>query len=355
MILEGKRVLITGGTGSLGKTLVRRILSGELGSPKRVTVLSRDEAKQHAMRVAYLERRVTTDEVIYANFQRSLSFRIGDVRDYADVCTALREADVVVNAAAMKQVPTCEYFPEQAVFTNALGAVNIVQALKEHAFPVETVVGVSTDKACKPVNVMGMTKAVQERILIAGNLLAPRTRFVCVRYGNVLASRGSVIPLFHEQIRLGGPVTVTVPEMTRFLLSLEDAVDVVLEAIRGARAGETLVPSAPAARVIDIARALVGERKIEIRVDGIRPGEKMHEVLVSEEECHHTWRRDRVYAIGSMLPELAHPDPDAGAPVGRELSSVDALVSEQELVALLRRNELLLEQQAASDGEELLR
>src|SRR5262249_34368897 len=157
-------------------------------------------------------------EVIYENFARALEFRIGDVRDFADVSAAARDADVVVNAAALKQVPTCEYFPEQALLTNCTGAANLVRAIREQGLPVEAVVGVSTDKACMPVNVMGMTKAIQERIFAAANILVPKTRFVCVRYGNVLASRGSVIPLFHEQIRRGGPVTVTVPEMTRFLL-----------------------------------------------------------------------------------------------------------------------------------------
>src|SRR5260370_405631 len=147
-MLNGKRVLITGGTGSLGKTLVRRILTGELGTPHKITILSRDEAKQHEMRLSYLEKRVTRDEVIYSNFQRALSFRIGDVRDYADVCAAVRDLDIVINAAALKQVPTCEYFPEQAIATNCLGPINIVRAIRDHGYPVETVVGVSTDKAC---------------------------------------------------------------------------------------------------------------------------------------------------------------------------------------------------------------
>src|SRR5262249_23175159 len=153
------------------------------------------------------------------------------------------------NAAALKQVPSCEYFPEQAVLTNCLGARNIVRAIAENQLPVETVVGISTDKACKPVNVMGMSKAIQERIFIAANVLNSKTRFIAVRYGNVLASRGSVIPLFHEQIRRGGPVTITVPGMTRFLLSLDEAIDTVFAAIAGARAGEIYVPDASAATV----------------------------------------------------------------------------------------------------------
>ena len=356
MTLDGKRVLITGGTGSLGQVLTRRILSGDQGEPRKVIVLSRDEAKQHEMRLSYLHNRTTTDEVIYENFRRALEFRIGDVRDFADVSSAVRDADVVVNAAALKQVPTCEYFPEQALLTNCVGAVNIVRAIREQGHPVETVVGVSTDKACEPVNVMGMTKALQERIFAAANILVPKTRFVCVRYGNVLASRGSVIPLFHEQIRRGGPVTVTVPEMTRFLLSLDQAVDTVFAALRSARPGETWVPASPSARVIDIARALVGERKVEIRVVGIRPGEKMHEVLVSGEECHHAWRQEAWYRVAPMLPELAANASAAEPPLGRELSSADEVLPPGQVIELLRRHGLLVDQVTAAPASgELLR
>jgi UDP-glucose 4-epimerase len=237
-----------------------------------VIVLSRDEAKQHEMRLEYLHRTVTTDEVIFHNFQQVLEFRIGDVRDFHDVCSAVKDSEIVFNAAALKQVPTCEYFPEQAVLTNCMGALNIVRAIRENGYPVETVLGISTDKACKPVNVMGMTKAVQERIFISANVLTPSTRFVCVRYGNVLASRGSVIPLFHDQIRRGGPVTVTAPEMTRFLLSLSQAVDTVLEALRHAKPGETYVPDVPAATLVNVAKALIGDRSVEIDYIGVRRG-----------------------------------------------------------------------------------
>ncbi|MFH1094335.1 MAG: polysaccharide biosynthesis protein, partial [Candidatus Omnitrophota bacterium] len=192
MIFHGKKILVIGGTGSLGKVFVQRVLSGKLGTPKKIIVMSRDEAKQHQMRMSYLHKLVATEEVIYNNFKNALEFRIGDVRNYADVCSAVKNADIVVNAAALKQVPTCEYFPTQAVLTNCIGASNIVRAIEENSYPVDTVISVSTDKACKPVNVMGMTKAVQERIIIAANILNLKTRFICVRYGNVLASRGSV-------------------------------------------------------------------------------------------------------------------------------------------------------------------
>jgi len=352
MILQDRTILVTGGTGSMGKVLVRRLLSGELGTPKKVIVLSRDEAKQHDMRMAYLHRRVATDEVIFRNFQQALEFRIGDVRDYRDVCSALRGADIVINAAALKQVPTCEYFPDQAVLTNCVGAMNIVRAIREHDYPVDTVVGISTDKACKPVNVMGMTKAVQERILTSANVLIPSTRFICVRYGNVLASRGSVIPLFHDQIANGGPVTVTVPEMTRFLLSLNQAVDTVFAALRTAEPGETLVPDAPSATVENIARALIGDRDIEIKVTGIRPGEKMHEIMISDEESHHTVRRGDFFAIQSMLPELS-PEPGERVIEG-EFSSADRVLSLEDTVALLEKNHLMVGQASLAEGGELL-
>lgn len=338
--LQGKRVLVTGGTGSMGKILVRRLLSGELGLPETVVVLSRDEAKQYDMRASYTNKIVGMDEAVYENFKKRLQFWIGDVRDYRTVCNVLRGIDVVINAAAMKQVPTCEYFPYEAVQTNCLGAFNIVQAINELSLPVECVVGISTDKAAKPVNVMGMTKAIQERIFTSANILNKTTRFVCVRYGNVLASRGSVIPLFHKQINAGGPVTVTVPEMTRFLLSLEQAVDTVFAALKFAEPGETIIPRAPAATVINIAKSLVGNRNIPIEITGIRPGEKMHEIMISEEEINHTVERNGYYVIKSMLPEL-NEAPIKSQVLTKEFSSGDWVLSPEETIALLKKNNLL--------------
>jgi len=341
MIFQDKRILVTGGTGSMGSTAVRRILSGELGTPKKVIVFSRDEAKQHDMRMSYLHRRAATDEVIFRNFMSVLEFRIGDVRSYAAVCSAVRDADIVVNAAALKQVPTCEYFPEEAVLTNCLGASNIVRAIQDHRYPVQTVIGISTDKACKPVNVMGMTKSLQERIFIAANILNPGTRFICVRYGNVLASRGSVVPLFLDQIANGGPVTLTDPAMTRFLLSLDQAADTVFSALREARAGETYVPRAPSATVENIAKALIGSRGIQTKVVGIRPGEKMHEIMVSEEEANHCVRRGDYFAILPMLPELrrdAAPEPNA---LTTEFSSADTVLDLAGTRKLFEQHKLL--------------
>jgi FlaA1/EpsC-like NDP-sugar epimerase len=301
--LEGKRILVTGGTGSLGQTLVRRLLTGELGRPAKITVYSRDEAKQHYMRLEYMHRDAATDDVIYQNSQDLLTFRIGDVRDYPALTAALRDADVVFHAAALKQVPSCEYFPYEAVQTNIVGAANLVRAIRENGLAVEKVVGISTDKACKPINVMGMTKALQERVLLEANRDS-NTSFLCVRYGNVIASRGSIVPLFVEQVQKGQAMTITLPEMTRFLLSLDRAVDTVFEALRKGKPGQTFVPKVPAANIVDLAKAIMGDKDLPITFTGIRPGEKVHEIMVSEEECYRTIEQGDYYVILPVLPEL---------------------------------------------------
>jgi FlaA1/EpsC-like NDP-sugar epimerase len=353
-MLTGKRVLITGGTGSLGKVLVRRLLTGEIGMPEKIIIFSRDEAKQHFMRLEYLQKRAVTDEVIYNRINHILEFRIGDVRDYHSVCGTLQDVDMVFNAAALKQVPTCEYYPYQAVLTNISGPENIVRAIQEHHLPVETVVGISTDKAAKPVNVMGMTKAIQERIFIQGNLRCPNTRFVCVRYGNVLASRGSVIPLFHEQIRTGGPVTITTPDMTRFLLSLDQAVDTIFAALRGGDRGEIYIPRVPSARVIDVAQVLIGSRPIPILHTGIRPGEKIHEILVSEEERFRTVDRGEYYAIQPILPEIQTPGVKE-YPLQDEYSSAQDVMDLAATEQLLQKHNLMVEDQPTTYAGEMLR
>ncbi len=333
-LFEGKRILVTGGTGSLGQVLVRRLMSGEEGVPENVTVFSRDEAKQHYMRLDFMHRQSATDEVIFENCRQRLKFMIGDVRDYASVVRATGNADIVFAAAALKQVPSCEYFPWEAVRTNVEGAENLVRAIAENNLPVETVMGISTDKACKPVNVMGMTKAVQERVYIEGNIRAPKTRFICARYGNVLASRGSVVPLFLDQIVAGGPVTITTPEMTRFLLTLEDAVDTIFAAIRAAAPGETYIPQCPSAKMTDLASYLIGDREIETVITGIRPGEKIHEILLSEEESTRTvFGHEGYYALKPMLPELAGHVAEPA--LAGDYSSANALMSEKDLATFL--------------------
>jgi UDP-glucose 4-epimerase len=337
MYLDNKRVLITGGTGSLGKVLTRRILSGQMGTPQSVVVFSRDEAKQHEMRMDYLNRRSVTEEVMYHNFERKLQFKIGDVRDFHSVAQALTNIDIVFNAAALKQVPACEYFPYEAVRTNIEGAENIVRAIKELRLEVETVVAISTDKACKPTNVMGMTKAIQERIFLTANIDCPKTRFVAVRYGNVLASRGSVVPLFLDQIDAGGPITITEKNMTRFLLTLDQAVDTVFEAMQFAEAGETYIPKIKAARIVDVVSALIGKKKIEIKETGVRPGEKLHEVLVSQEESLRTISRGDYFAIKSILPEVSKPVVGTKFDFD-ELSSEHFLMTSKEVDEFLSKN-----------------
>jgi len=347
--------VVTGGTGSLGRLLVTRLLSGEMGEPEAITVFSRDEAKQHQMRLDYLQKASATDEVIFQNFERKVKFWVGDIRDFDSVSSVLRDADVVFNAAALKQVPTCEYFPYEAVKTNIGGAENIVKAIEQHGLGVTTVVGVSTDKACKPVNVMGMTKALQERVFIQANMRTPDTRFVCVRYGNVLASRGSVIPLFHHQIKAGGPVTITTDDMTRFLLSLDQAVDTLFAAVRFAKPGETFVPDAPSALVTDIATALIGDRKIDIRLIGIRPGEKLHEAMVSEEEAPRTRLEGSWYAIRPMLPELTDEDNASEYPenpaLDGEFSSKNRVLSADNTRQMLIDHGLMLEDDSSTASE----
>lgn len=332
--LEGKRILVTGGTGSLGQTLVNRLLTGEMGKPAKITVFSRDEAKQHYMRLDYMHRKTATDDIIYQNSQDLLNFRIGDVRNYSALLAAMREVDVVFHAAALKQVPSCEYFPFEAVMTNIIGAENVAKAIRENNLPVEKVIGISTDKACKPINVMGMTKALQERILIEANRDCPNTEFLCVRYGNVIASRGSIVPLFVEMVKNNQPLTVTLPEMTRFLLSLDRAVDTVFAAINTGFRGETFVPKVPAAKIVDVAKALMGNKELPITFTGIRPGEKVHEIMVSEEECFRTVEREEYYVILPVLPEL-RMEKEFSAALDGEYSSKDLNISVEELRTLL--------------------
>ncbi len=332
--LEGKRILVTGGTGSLGQTVVKRMLTGEMGTPEQITVFSRDEAKQHYMRLEFLHREAATDDVIYQNSKDRLNFRIGDVRDYPAVVAAMRDIDIVFNAAALKQVPSCEYYPLEAVMTNIMGAVNIVRAVRENNLPVAKVIGISTDKACKPINVMGMTKALQERVLIEANRDCPNVQFNCVRYGNVIASRGSIIPLFVEQITKNQPITVTMPEMTRFLLSLDRAVDTVFESVRSSGRGLTFVPKVAAAKITDVAAVLMGEKKLPIVYTGIRPGEKVHEIMVSEEECFRTVESGDYYIILPVLPEL-RGELASEPTIENEYSSKDNNLSLKDLRKLL--------------------
>lgn len=341
-VLEGKRVLVTGGTGSLGRPLVQRILNGDLGNPASVTVFSRDEGKHHQMKADWKHERAATNDIFYHNFEERLEFRLGDVRDYQALVPAVRNAEVIFHAAALKQVPSCEYFPYEAVRTNIDGANNLVRAIRSNDTPVEKVVGISTDKACKPVNVMGMTKAIQERVLLEGNIGQKQVDFTCVRYGNVVSSRGSAIPFFRDQVRHGGPVTLTTKDMTRFLITLDQAVDAVFDSVLYAKRGEIFVPRIPAARIIDVAHAMIGGRDITIEEVGIRPGEKVHELLISEEESVRTIERagtfrESYYAVTSILPEISGGPAEEPA-IGGEYSSRSEIMDFEEAVELLRES-----------------
>lgn len=267
--LLDKTVVITGGTGSFGRTATRRLLNEGIG---RIRILSRDELKQDEMRQEFGENR--------------LDFHLGDVRDRASVDAVMRGADLVFHAAALKQVPSSEFFPMQAVQTNIQGSENVVQAAI--AAGVSSVVCLGTDKAAYPINAMGMTKALMEKVAQSHARLASNagTLVSTVRYGNVMASRGSVIPLFVRQIQAGGPVTITEPSMTRFLLSLPTAMDLVLYAFEHAEPGDLFVRKAPAATVGDLSSALQNllEREVEESVIGMRHGEKLFETLATREE-----------------------------------------------------------------------
>jgi FlaA1/EpsC-like NDP-sugar epimerase len=346
-VLDGKSVLITGGTGSLGKVLLKRLLSFELGTPNRIIIFSRDEGKQHNMRVAYAHGNVELKK----RFNALTSFKIGDVRDLSSLMPAVKQANIVVNTAALKQVPACEYFPGEAVKTNILGAMNLVQCVADHATNVETVVGISTDKAAKPVNVMGMTKAIQERVFLQANLLCPETRFIAVRYGNVLASRGSVIPLFHEQIKNNQDITITDARMTRFLLSLEEAVDIIFTALRFAKSGELYIPSVPSARITDLADVLIGNRPLRWVETGIRPGEKLHEILIGEDEARRAFKRGDYYVIPSAMEELASTGEPAQ--LDKEYSSESNLLDHAGIEALLVKHDLMTS--SPLDDEEMIR
>jgi FlaA1/EpsC-like NDP-sugar epimerase len=352
--LDGAEVLILGGTGSLGQRLFHRLLGGELGTPRSVTVFSRDEAKQHYMRLDFLHAASATDDIIYQDRVHRARFAIGDVRIFADVKRAVDRSDLVFHAAALKQVPTCEYFGSAAVDTNVLGAVNLCRAVREGSREPRTVVGISTDKACKPVNLMGMTKAIQERLLIQANLDAPWARFVNVRYGNVMASRGSAIPYFIDLVRSGKPIPITDERMTRFLMTLDQSVDLIFNSLRYAQPGETYLPIVPSARVVDIARAVAGDPGYPLQVTGIRPGEKIHEILVSEEEVLRTERRGENVVILPILPELRPGAVRPGdLPFDGEFTSGADTLDYEGVVELLTRYELTSE--TAPTGREIYR
>ncbi len=327
MAISGSTILITGGTGSFGNHVARFLLDHQ---PAEIRIYSRDEKKQWDMK-----RRLP-----------DLTYFIGDVRDEARLEYAMRGVDYVFHAAALKQVPSCEDYPDEALKTNTVGSLNVCRAAARAG--VKTVVALSTDKAVKPVNAMGMTKALMEKIVISQNLHWAKTTFCCVRYGNVMNSRGSVIPLFREWIERDEPLRVTVPEMTRFLLTLDQSVDLVHHAMTSGLGGEIFVRKAPACTVLDLAKAMAlkysrrgGSHPIEIV--GIRPGEKIHEVLVNEYEIRRSVEDETFITV---YPEYKPPAQPLDRSLGYEYTSENT-----ERVTDYSRISSLLDAAGAVDGD----
>jgi UDP-N-acetylglucosamine 4,6-dehydratase len=283
MDLNDKVILVTGGTGSFGRLFTQTVL-GRF-TPRKLIIFSRDELKQSEM---------------FRQFSgANVRYFIGDVRDLDRLRRAMRGVDVVVHAAAMKQVPACEYNPFEAIKTNVLGGANVIEAAIDHG--VQRVLAISTDKAVNPLNLYGATKLCAEKLFVQGNTYSGvgGTKFSCARYGNVVGSRGSVIPLFLEQMK-SGSITVTDGRMTRFWITLQQGVDFVIRCLGMMEGGEIFVPKIPSMRVLELAGAIAPDAAIQYT--GIRPGEKLHEVLVSEDEAHHTAEYDGYYMIRPLHP-----------------------------------------------------
>jgi len=274
-IFKDKTLMITGGTGSFGNAVLKRFLRTDIGE---IRIFSRDEKKQDDMRHEYQAK--------YPEVANKIKFYIGDVRSLESCRSAMPGVDYIFHAAALKQVPSCEFFPMEAVRTNVIGTDNVLTAAIEAG--VKSVICLSTDKAAYPINAMGITKAIEEKVAIAKSRQTNTTKICCTRYGNVMCSRGSVIPLWIDQIRNGNPITLTEPNMTRFIMSLDEAVDLVLFAFENGKNGDILVQKAPACTIQTQAEAvceLFGGKKEEIKVIGIRHGEKMYETLLTKEEA----------------------------------------------------------------------
>ena len=274
-LFKKKTLMITGGTGSFGNAVLNRFLNTDIGE---IRIFSRDEKKQDDMRHEF--------QVKMPEYSDKIKFYIGDVRDIQSVKNAIHGVDFIFHAAALKQVPSCEFFPIEAVKTNVLGTDNVLTAAIDEG--VETVICLSTDKAAYPVNAMGTSKAMMEKVIVAKSRTTQKTKICCTRYGNVMCSRGSVIPLWIDQIKAHNPITVTHPDMTRFIMSLDEAVDLVLFAFEKGESGDILVQKAPACTIRNQAEAvcqLFARNKNNIKIIGIRHGEKMYETLLTNEEC----------------------------------------------------------------------
>lgn len=286
-IFSTKTLMITGGTGSFGNAVLNRFLETDIGE---IRIFSRDEKKQDDMRHEFQAK--------MPEMANKIKFYIGDVRDLQSVRGAMHGVDYIFHAAALKQVPSCEFFPMEAVRTNVIGTDNVLTAAIEAG--VESVICLSTDKAAYPINAMGITKAIEEKVAVARSRNSGKTKICCTRYGNVMCSRGSVIPLWIEQIKKGNSITVTDPSMTRFIMSLEEAVDLVLFAFERGENGDLLIQKAPACTIGTQAQAvceLFGGKKDDIKVIGIRHGEKMYETLLTNEECAKAVDMGKFYRI----------------------------------------------------------
>ncbi len=285
---KDKTLLITGGTGSFGNAVLNRFLKTDIGE---IRIFSRDEKKQDDMRHEFQAKMPEVAEKI--------KFFIGDVRDLQSVKNAMHGVDYIFHAAALKQVPSCEFFPMEAVRTNVIGTDNVLTAAIDEG--VKSVICLSTDKAAYPVNAMGITKALEERVAVAKSRNTDTTKICCTRYGNVMCSRGSVIPLWIEQIKAGNPITITEPKMTRFIMSLDEAVDLVLFAFENGVNGDILVQKAPACTIETLAKAVTElfNPVIEIKVIGIRHGEKLYETLLTNEECANAIDMGEFYRVPS--------------------------------------------------------
>ena len=285
-LFEGKTLLITGGTGSFGNAVLNGFLTTDIGE---IRIFSRDEKKQDDMRHEFQAK--------FPDYSDKVQFYIGDVRDLASVKNAMHGVDYIFHAAALKQVPSCEFFPLEAVKTNVIGTDNVLTAAIEEG--VKTVICLSTDKAAYPVNAMGTSKAMMEKVIVAKSRTTKTTKICCTRYGNVMCSRGSVIPLWIEQIKAGNPITVTEPKMTRFIMSLEEAVDLVIFAFEHGMNGDILVQKAPACTIETLAKAVIElfDPGHEMKIIGIRHGEKKYETLLTNEECAHAIDLGNFYRV----------------------------------------------------------
>lgn len=294
-MFRDKTLLITGGTGSFGNAVLDRFLDTDIGE---IRIFSRDELKQDNMRHFYQQK--------YPEISDKIRFYIGDVRDFHSVQNAMHGVDYIFHAAALKQVPSCEFFPVEAVKTNVLGTENVLTAAIEEG--VKKVICLSTDKAAYPVNAMGTSKAMMEKVIVAKarTVSQDKTTICCTRYGNVLCSRGSVVPLFINQIKEGKPLTVTEREMTRFIMSLEEAVELVIFAFANAESGDIMVQKAPACTIEVLAQAVKSlfHSENEIKIIGIRHGEKMYETLLTNEECAHAIDMGHFYRVPADKRDL---------------------------------------------------